>query len=57
MSSMFSGASSFNQNISGWSTFKVNTANFIFCNCPLSTLSNASKRPVITYSGYISSCS
>ena len=60
MTDMFIGASSFNQDISGWSTSRVSAARAaqnIFCNSPLSTLSNASKRPVIAYSGYISSCS
>jgi surface protein len=60
MTNMFYGATNFDQNISGWSTFRVSAeqgAQSIFCDSPLSTLSNASKRPVIEYAGYISSCS
>ena len=59
MSAMFYGASQFNQNISGWtvSNIPIGSANYIFCNCPMSTLANAPKRPAITYSGWISSCS
>ena len=60
MTDMFIGASSFNQDISGWSTSRVSAAQAaqrIFCYSPLSTISNASKRPVIAYPGYVSSCS
>ena len=56
MYNMFEGASSFNQNLSMWNVLSVIDADYIFCNCPMSTLANASKRPNITYSGWISSC-
>jgi hypothetical protein len=59
MDNMFNGATNFDQNISGWSTFRVSAeqgAQNIFCNSPLSTSINAFKRPVISYVGYISSC-
>ena len=56
MNSMFYTASLFNQDISDWTVLNVTNADYIFCNSPLSTLINASKRPVITYQGYISSC-
>ena len=54
---MFEGASSFNQNLSMWNVLSVIDADYIFCNCPMSTLANAPKRPAITYSVWISSCS
>ena len=57
MGYMFYGASSFVQNISGWNTSKIYAGNFMFCNCPMSTLVNASNRPPIAYVGWISSCS
>ena len=60
MTDMFNGATVFNQDISGWSTSRVSAAQAaqrIFCNSPLSIVGNVSKRPVIVYSGYISSCS
>ena len=58
MTAMFYDASQFNQDISGWnvSNIPIGFANYMFCNCPMSTLANASKRPAITYSGWISSC-
>jgi surface protein len=56
MSYMFNGASSFNQYISSWNVTKVlSPPNYIFCNCPLSTLTNEDKRPKFTIP-YISSC-
>jgi surface protein len=56
MSNMFRDAILFNQNISVWNVSSVTNANFIFCNCPMSTLSNAGNRPVFNIPGYISSC-
>ena len=56
MNSMFYAASSFNQDISDWTVSNVTNANYIFCNSPLSDIINESKRPIITYIEYISSC-
>jgi surface protein len=58
MSAMFYGASQFNRDISGWNVLNIvnGGADLIFCNCPMSTLANASKRPKITYPAWISSC-
>jgi len=57
MTSMFEGASSFNQDLSLWNVSNVTAANNIFCNCPLSTITNESKRPFINIQGgYTFSC-
>ena len=57
MTSMFEGVSSFNQDLSLWNVSNVTAANNIFCNCPLSTITNESKRPFINIQGgYTSSC-